>query len=84
MKMEYSLKVYNKDWRLVREIQAPKSSYKQLESLMTLPSKVALTTFVSMSVPVYPSDIPLVQKALGITLYPKRDHYVVEAVRVKG
>jgi hypothetical protein len=81
MKMDYALKVYNKDWRLVREIPLPKSSYPTLETLMRLPSQVALITFVSMSVPVYPEDIQLVQKAIGVTLYPKRDHYVIEATR---
>ena len=81
MKMDYALKVYNKDWRLVREIPLPKKTHEALSTLMRLPSKVALITFVSMSVPVYKEDLDFVQKTIGIKLYPKRDHYVIEAVR---
>lgn len=81
MKLAYSLKVYNKDWRLVREIAVPKKAQEDLNVIIRLPSKVALETFYSLAFPVTLSDTNLVETALGIKLNHEKDRYVLEVTR---
>lgn len=84
MKMCYSLKVYTKGWVLARSIAAPAKAYKTLETLMRLPSPVALTTFYSMAFPIkMDDDVAVVEKAMNLTLDLKRDNYVIECVRAR-
>lgn len=81
MKLDYSLKVYNKEWRLVRVIAIPKSAQSALNEIIRLPSKVALETFYSLAFPVLKQDFALVEAAIGDKLNPKKDHYVLEVSR---
>jgi hypothetical protein len=81
MKLEYSLKVYTKDWRLARVVVADTKAHSTLEKLIRLPSKVALETFQSLSFPVKATDFVLVEKVMNVKLNPKRDYYVIEAAR---
>ena len=81
MKLDYTLRTYSKDWRLVRVVAIPKKSHAALNVIIRLPSKVSLQTFVSLSFPVLKQDFALVESALGAKLDPKRDHYVLEVSR---
>lgn len=82
MKLDYSLKVYNKDWRIVREIPIDKKAHEALKVIIRLPNKVSLKTFAYLSFPITATDIPLVEKTTGFKLNTKRDHYVLEIRRV--
>lgn len=81
MKLDYSLKVYNKQWRLVRVLPIPVKMQSSLKDIIRLPSQIALETFHSLSFPVLSQDQKEVEKVLGIKLDTVKDRYVLEVIR---
>ena len=80
--LDYTLRVYHpKTWKIIKEVAIPKKSWKALDVIIRLPSKVAYTSFVSLSFPVLKQDVKLVEAATKTKLDLKKNRYVLEVAR---
>ena len=82
MKMRYELKEYSrKTIKVLNILPIPTKAHAALNKIIRLPSKVASPTIVSLSYPVTPQDVALVEKTLTIKLDVKKRFYVIEVTK---
>lgn len=82
MKLQYALKEFDRKTIKTTSIQPiAAKTFAPLKKIIRLPSRVALSAFVSLSFPVKATDVSLVEKTLATKLNVKKRFYVIEVHR---